>query len=492
MISWINYIVESSLVLAILLLFYRMILSKEKCINYNRYYLLAAAIASILLPLISLPFSALDDSPEIYSTVFEIPAIISQVTTFNEVSASGNNALLEAITFIYFIGFTIGLIALFIKLYKLVRLIRSSEIIQNNSKFKVVLTNGKLPSFSFHNYLFLNQLNKTEQEIDSIIKHESAHISQKHSIDVLMVEFYKIFFWFNPLSYQLAKAVRLNHEYLADNAVLRSSDRKTYIQTLVNQVYHNTVSNMVHYFGLHSTEKRIQMMGKSVNFASLYRPYFSIPFFSILFFTFSCHFEPVEVLPSTIGQGTTPIEFQNAMEELKLKNPERSYFFKLTSNLSLEKIKELDYGSYSIDYSAPLKNYSGESYGLIYSFAKARELPEEVFSNHVYQVHEISQIPIPWVGYEKLLISIDKYANQQIHVSENKTIWVKFVLTTIGQITYTNITDENYSSMTTEEAEQYGAAINAINSTSNQWRIGSINNNVVNVELELPVRLYKD
>lgn len=492
MISVLNYIIESSLVLALLLLFYRLVLSKEKCITYNRYYLLLAAATSVLLPFIELPFTTFNPIETIYEPVYELPAIISQVTTFNEIQPTGYESFLQLIALIYFIGILTVTILLLIKLYNLVLLIKSSKIIYDHPTYKVILTDGKLPSFSFYNYLFLNQLNKTEEEIDTIIKHESAHISQKHSIDILLIEFYKIIFWFNPLSYQLAKAIQLNHEYLADHSALKSFDKKSYINTLISQVYHNTMSNVVHYFGLHSTEKRIQMMTKSINWSSLYKPYFSIPFFSILFFTFSCHFEPIEILPNSIGQETTPIEFQSAMERLKLENPEREYFFKLTSNIDLERIKANDYGQYSIDHYAPLKGYNDSSYGIIYSFSKVRNLPEEIFSNHIYQLQEVGQIPIPWDGYESLLTSIDLFANDQVNIDYDKTIWVKFVITTIGQITYANIIAEDYLDMTGEEAIQFGAAISAINNTSNQWRVGKINNSVVNVELELPVRLYKD
>ena len=489
MISFLNYIIESSLVLALLLLFYRLVLSKEKCITYNRYYLLLAGAASILIPFIQLPFIHFTAPETLLAPVYEIPAIISQVTTFEEQVTTGFDSFLQVILFSYLIGVVIVSISLLLKLYRLYQLIRVSEVISKHSNVNVILTNGDRPSFSFYKYLFLNQVNKTEKELNAIIKHESAHINQKHSFDILLIELYKIIFWFSPLSYQLDRAIRLNHEYLADYSVLKSANQKHYIDTLLKQIYHNTVSSMVHYFGLHSTEKRINMMRQSINWGALYKPYFSIPFFSILFFTFSCHFEPLQVLPSTIGQEATPIEFQSVMDNLKLNNPERMYFFKLTANLELEKIKELDYNSYTIDYEAPLKGYNNNSYGIIYSFGKHRNLPEEIFSNHIYQVHEISQIPTPWNGYENLLSSIDELANQQVEVSEDKTIWVRFVITTIGSITYTNITGEDYTEMTSDEAVQYGAAINAINSTSNEWRVGKINDTVVNVEVELPVRL---
>ncbi len=492
MISWINYIVESSLVLALLLLFYQLVLSKEKCITYNRYFLLIAGAASILIPLISISFIDFEVTKTIIEPMYEIPAIISQVTTFNEQQTTGIHAFVQLLILVYLIGVTIVSISLILKLGSLVKLIRSSVILTDQTNYKVILTNGKMPSFSFYNYLFLNQKNKTEAELNAIIKHEVAHISQKHSIDILLIELYKIIFWFNPLSYQLEKAVKLNHEYLADNCVLKSSDQKIYIQTLLSQIYQNTISSMVHYFGLHSTEKRIKMMRKNINWSAFYKPYFSIPFFSILFFTFSCHFEPNDVIPNTIGKEAAPIEFQSVMERLKQENPERRYFFKLTSNLELEKIKASDYGQYSIDYEASLKGYTKNSFGIIYSFDKFSNLPEEIFSNRIYQLHEVSQIPTPWDGYENLLAYIDGYANRQISVTEDKTIWVTFVVNTIGHITFTNISGEDYENMTNEDANQFGAAISAINTTSNQWRVGRINDTVVNVEIELPVRLYKD
>lgn len=491
MINWVNYIIESTLVLALLLLFYQWVLSKEKCITYNRYYLLLAAAASILIPFISLPFTAFQSSKTILEPLYEIPAIISQVTTFSEYDNSGIDSFFTFIVLAYLLGVVIVSFSLLIKLYKLFALIKSSNVLSIHPTYKVILTHGKLPSFSFYNYLFINQLNKTEKELDVILKHEGAHISQKHSIDILLIEFYKIIFWFSPLSYQLAKAVRLNHEYLADNSVLKSSDKRSYINTLLNQIYVNTISNVVHYFGLHSTEKRINMIRKNINWSAFYKPYFSIPFVSILFFTFSCHFEQIEAIQSTIGEETAPVEFQSVLENLKLNNPEREYFFKLTSNIELEKIKAYDYNQYTIDYEAPLKGYNGNSYGIIYSFGKYRDLPDEIFSDHIYQLHEISQIPVPWNGYEKLLTTIDANANRQVAVDEDKTIWVKFVITTIGHITFTNISEEDYLDMTNDEAKQFGAAINAINATSDQWRVGKINGMVVNVEVELPVRLYK-
>lgn len=491
MINLINYIVESSLVLALLLLFYNLVLSKEKCITYNRFFLLVAGAASIIIPFVNIPFLDLQLSKSITDPVYELPIIISQITTFSDQPSTGIQSLLQVLGMVYLLGVLIAFVTLLIKLNKLATLIRSADNTIRQNNYHIILINGNLPSFSFYSYIFLNKKNKTEAELDSIIKHEVAHITQMHSIDILLIELYKIIFWFNPLSYQLEKAVKLNHEFLADEHALRTSNQKEYIEALLSQIYKNTISSMVHYFGLHSTEKRIRMMRSSINWGTLYKPYFSIPFFSILFFTFSCHFETTEVLPKMMGSKNAPIEFQTIMEQLKKENPERQYFFKLTSNLTHERIKELDYNQYSIDYEAPLKGYTS-SFGIIYSFDNNRQLPNEIFSNHIYKLHEVSHIPMPWDGYENLLASIDAYANEHIQVQEAKTIWVTFVVNTLGNVTFTNITGKGYAGMTNKEAKEFGAAINAINKTSHKWRVGKINNTLVNVEIELPVRLNKD
>ncbi len=492
MISWINYIVESSLVLALLLVFYQLVLSKEKCISYNRYYLLFTGVASIAIPTLNLSTFILQPKESIFEPIYELPAIISQVTTFAPQQYNGFDSFLNLLVFIYIAGVVWVSIKLAIKFMQLFKLIKASKKSLYSLSYKVILTHGKLPSFSFFNYLFLNELNKTKKELESIIAHEEAHISQKHSIDIILMEFYKVIFWFNPLSYQLAKAMRLNHEYLADYSVVKTTDERAYINTLLNSIYQQTISGIVHYFGLHSTEKRIQMIRKNINWNAIYKPYFSIPFISILFFTFSCHFEPEIVLPTTVGTEMAPKEFKSIINKLKASNPTRNYFFKLTNNIELEKIKALDYNQYTIDYEAPLKGYKKADYGIIYSFDNTRKLSNQIFSDQVYQIYEVSQIPTPWNGYEQLLSAIDEYANKIVSVKEDKTIWVNFVITTTGNIAFTNVSNEDYTQMNDKEAKEFGAVISAINATSNQWRVGKINNTIVNVEIELPIRLYKN
>lgn len=492
MINGLNYIAESSVLLALLLFFYRIILSKEKCITYNRFYLLGAGLTSALLPLVDIPFINIFQYNSAFEQVYEIPAIVSQITTFPEPKQYGLEAITQFMAASYVLGVMAMLLLFIIKFVRIAQLIQQAHSTPvKKGKYKIVLTNGKLPTFSFGSYLFLNELNKTEEELHSIIKHEEAHITQKHSYDILFFEVYKIFFWFNPLSYQLTKTVRLNHEFLADRFAVQSMDESSYINTLLKQVYQNTVSPVVHYFGLHSTERRIQMIRQNINLGTLYKPYFAIPFLGLLVFSFSCHFQPEAISPITLGKTMTPKQFEVEMENLKELNPERQYYFRFTANPELEKIKAMDYNRYTIDYMASVEN-NEEVFGMIYSFDKLLDLPQTYFNTHTYSYQEVNKIPTPWNGYEALMESVDMQANNLVNMSENKVIWVRFVVNTFGEVVHTNIVGRNYKSMSDKEASEYGAAIKAITATSNQWRIGKINGTLVDVEMELPVRLYKD
>lgn len=492
MINGLNYIVESSLLLALLLLFYQVVLSKEKCITYNRFYLLGAGLASTLLPILNIPFVNLFQSNSRLEQVYEIPAIVSQITTFPEPKKYGLEAFTHFVTIVYMLGVVVMCMFFLIKLSRVFYLIKNAPNPVNKGRYRIVLTHRKLPTFSFGNYLFLNETGKSAQELESIIKHEEAHIQQKHSYDILFFEIYKVFFWFNPLSYQLTKAVKLNHEFLADRFAIQATDESTYINTLLTQVYQNTISPVVHYFGLHSSEKRIQMIKQNINLSTLYKPYFSFLFLGILIFSFSCHFQPETIAPISLGKTMTPKQFEDEIGHLKKIHPDRNYYFRFTANPELEQIKAYDYNRYTIDYMAAVKN-NKEVFGMIYSFDKFLILPQSYFSTHTYSYQEVSEIPTPWNGYEALMETIDKQANTLAkNISEDKVVWVRFVVNTFGEVVHINIVNQNYNTMTNKEALEYGAAIKAITATSNQWRIGKVNDRLVDVEMELPIRLYKD
>jgi hypothetical protein len=67
-----------------------------------------------------------------------------------------------------------------------------------------------------------------------ILSHELAHVRQRHTLDILFVEALRAVCWLNPALPFYRRAMVLNHEYLADEAVVRQgTNRRQYLHTLI-------------------------------------------------------------------------------------------------------------------------------------------------------------------------------------------------------------------------------------------------------------------
>src|SRR5574343_531618 len=61
--------------------------------------------------------------------------------------------------------------------------------------------------FSFFHYIVINPNRFSEEEFQHILTHESIHVKQKHSIDVLLSKLFCAFFCLNPIILWYRKAI---------------------------------------------------------------------------------------------------------------------------------------------------------------------------------------------------------------------------------------------------------------------------------------------
>ena len=283
----ITYIIKAILFSALLLLIYRLYLEKEKMHRFNRFYLLLSITAPFLIPLIAIP--AISFIPQIAGPV-NLPGVspAGPILTDNLLSdhiiAGGNNpggsevrsavsqALPAAAEYnlwisLLFIGYLIVSLTL---LYRFTRNILSIYYIVTNNKSlpylnaSLILTKDCRLPHSFLKYIFVNQEDFENGAIEKeILNHELIHVRQKHSLDILLVEFLMIFAWINPLLFFCRKAIRLNHEYLADQAVVEKySDTKSYQLLLFEKARQSKCLSLSSPFNYLLTKKRIIMMNR--------------------------------------------------------------------------------------------------------------------------------------------------------------------------------------------------------------------------------------
>ena len=211
------YILKSAACLAILIVFYKLFLEKENMHTFKRFYLLGALVFSLLVP--ALVFTEYVDA--IPATDIASPAL--QQAQLSEVIINVQPALeadvLDITPFlwgIYFLGLFFFGLKFTRNLYQIFQRIRKNPK-HKLVRFTQVLLQEKIAPHTFFSYIFLNRTKFESKEIpEEVLLHEETHAQQKHSWDVVFVELLQVIFWINPFIYLAKKAIKLNHEFLAD------------------------------------------------------------------------------------------------------------------------------------------------------------------------------------------------------------------------------------------------------------------------------------
>ena len=276
-----EFILKTAISLVIFYAFYQAFLAKESMFRFNRFFLIFALCFSVIVPFLPMPFGnhlkenlfseptvelTKPEKETIQTTVPSQPLDVEQKaitvsTSDRAVSALNWNAIFLGI---YFLGLLFFKSRFIYQMVQLMRLTRNNPTIEENDCTYVLLPHKTLP-FTFLHFLFVEKKSFLSQSIEKeILFHELAHIRQKHSWDILLVEFLKVVFWFNPLYLLYKQAIQLNHEFLADEAVNATFREKTAYQwLLLNKTSGRQVNlSMSSPFNVSSTKQRIMMMGK--------------------------------------------------------------------------------------------------------------------------------------------------------------------------------------------------------------------------------------
>ncbi|WP_286968222.1 M56 family metallopeptidase [Flavobacterium sp. UBA4854] len=256
----ITYLLKSGLLLAVFYAVYRLLLENEKMFRFNRVYLIGSLIFSLVIPLQLFSIASFFPSKIKTIQLDEIMIVSNQSilkeVSYNEIVYFFLGAIYVLIATILLIRFAINVSSFFLKMKK-----NSVQFIDNQ---KLVLMKESILPHSFWNAIFISKEDFANGKIPSeLIAHEKAHLQQKHTLDILFVEVLQIVFWFNPMFVLFEKAIKLNHEFLADEAVNKQFDEVKSYQNLLLQFASNkqTVS-LASTINYQITKKRLLMMTK--------------------------------------------------------------------------------------------------------------------------------------------------------------------------------------------------------------------------------------
>jgi hypothetical protein len=337
MVRFMIYLLETGICLSLLYLAYWLFLRKETYFNFNRLFLVGSIFLALAVPLLHIsivipqgstleptargvlqfrtgyqefiryidadfgtePGSRHSAGGSSHGTGAEVGSIsptgsslVNNQSEFNSHDGKthwGLNFSISGILFVIYIGGVLYFFARFIYLVIRLYLLAKRNRVTRQDGFRMVEIEEEISPFSFFRFLFINNGSFSDSELLHVLEHEKAHIRQKHTTDHLFAHGLAVFQWFNPFAWQMRKALKTTHEYIADRQVMdRGIERIDYQSLLLKQVigYHSV--ELVNNFNLKPIKNRIAMMNKTKSgLPAKLKATLVAPFAIIIFFLFA-------------------------------------------------------------------------------------------------------------------------------------------------------------------------------------------------------------
>jgi len=259
-----DFLYKSSLALFVLLAVYHLVLEKQKMHQFNRFYLLFAVVFSLILPFITIQVATETVIPVQQTYKYVLGDVSIQNPKAIEQQFQDYTSLI--LWCVYGLITSVLLFRYVRNVFNIISIIKTNPVIDDKKAHYVLVAESILPH-TFLNYIFFNNDDYQNQKIEKeLFRHEMVHVTQKHTLDILLIETLKTLFWFNPLFIFYKKAIQLNHEFLADENVVNSFKDVSFYQNLL-LAYNdtNSASGLTSNLNYSITKKRFIMMTKTVS-----------------------------------------------------------------------------------------------------------------------------------------------------------------------------------------------------------------------------------
>jgi hypothetical protein len=286
MLPFFYYLLKVTICSAVMYCYYLLALRNKRFHQYNRFYLLSSVALSFIIPLAKI---------ELWKETIQPSPVTTVITFVNEadVYVAKNSFRLCQRDNLFFIAIAIVsmvfLVTLFVSLRKIFVLIRKyPKKLWEGICF--VFTNSPGTPFSFFKYIFWN----TEIDIESeagrhILKHELAHVKEKHTLDKIFLSVAFIIGWCNPFLWLIKRELNIIHEFIADQKAISDGDAHSFALMLLNGTYRQQSLTLTNSFFHSPIKRRLLMLTSSNNPRFTYiRRLAVLPLLSVvvLFFAF--------------------------------------------------------------------------------------------------------------------------------------------------------------------------------------------------------------
>ncbi|HYQ56915.1 MAG TPA: M56 family metallopeptidase [Draconibacterium sp.] len=423
----VNYIIESGISLALFSMIYLLFLKRETFFRLNRFFLLGSILFSIVLPLLHLQVYEPKTNMLEEITITPNRNLLEAVTIYGQdLSGEVVNTISSSklIILIYLFGLIFFLGRMLFRIGQILVLISKNEV-QRVQNYKFVLVDKICSPFSFLGYIFINTDGRKDPGYEKMVAHELEHIKQGHTVDLLILEVLSVFQWFNPFMWMLKHAIRENHEYLADSAVLNSGiSSAQYKQLLLSQAI-GLQMNIANNFNSSLITKRIKMISKmrSSKMANL-KYILGFILFAVLIVVFACEKKETNQFTKVGDSNERKIIISILEDRLKLNGDQED----------LEFLHKLLNGHNSYDFEA-------DSAGNVF-LVKSKAINTKMLDSDdpVFKVVEtMPEFPGGDLAMRKYISNSINYPEMAVRDSIQGKVYVSFVISKEGNVANTKI-----------------------------------------------------
>ena len=282
------YLMKSVLCLALFYPFYMVLLSRETFHRFNRMALISILLASVIIPVCRIT----TEEPMLLSQFYQrwerwltgqeadmatavvdvdwtpmtaVP-IVSETLEATPTFSLGD-FLSEHWGDLLFLLYVAGILFLIgrhiASLVHLFGLLRRGRMQRLDDGIRLyLLPQSDIAPFSWMKYIVISEADYRENG-HQIVAHEQAHISNRHSWDLLLVEVCLLAQWFNPAAWLFRQELQNIHEYEADDTVLRRGiNAKEYQLLIIKKAVGARLYSLANSLNHSSLKKRLTMMMK--------------------------------------------------------------------------------------------------------------------------------------------------------------------------------------------------------------------------------------
>ena len=247
------YLLKSTILSGVFFGYYTLFLKNTIYHAYNRFYLLASMALSLAIPFFKL---------SMFSITEEQAAGAKQVLIYlTQLPASPVQE--ENIAWEVIVMASISSLFLCYLVYSVLRIFRLKAMSSHTQmgEFTFIETDLDEAPFSFFSNLFWKKsISMKDESGRKILKHELAHIREKHSWDRLFSQIICAVFWMNPFNWFIQKELQNIHEFIADREAVGAGEVDAFAKMLLQTYYGNHFLNPSHSFYYSSIKRRIIML----------------------------------------------------------------------------------------------------------------------------------------------------------------------------------------------------------------------------------------